>query len=357
MSNNQQPWIHSLKLDSTFILLPPFITLLLVAFLPDEYKSGDAMPARAWVGLVLRIDVAHVYSTLYRTYFDKDMQQQHRSLLINIPLLAFIGGVLLYTISAMAFWRIMAYIAVFHFIRQQYGFVRLYGRKENTPRYSRIIDGIAIYAATVYPILYWHLSGQRNFDWFVQGDFYYFRSDILLYAGTVVYITAGIVYLVKETVYSYKSRTFNLPKNMIVAGTWLSWYFGIVHFNGDIAFTALNVISHGIPYMALIWVYGKRKTDKQPQQAGSFLRMVFSSYGVVLFLLLIFALSYLEEGIWDALVWNDHRQIFGAFYFMPQIKSSTLLAIIVPLLTLPQLTHYIIDGFIWKVRSSSELKE
>lgn len=357
MSNDKQPWIHSQTLDSVFILLPPFITLLIVAILPEHYKSGDIMPALAWVGLVLLVDVAHVYSTLYRTYFDKEMQLQHQNLLINIPLLAFIGSVLVYSISAMAFWRIMAYIAVFHFIRQQYGFLRLYSRKENTSKYNRLIDGIAIYAATIYPILYWHLSGQRNFDWFVQGDFYYFKSDMLLYASTALYVAVCITYVIKEAVYSLKNNTFNLPKNMVVAGTWLSWYFGIVYFNGDIAFTALNVLSHGIPYMALIWVYGKRKTNKQPQQAGSFLRAVFSSYGIVIFLLVIFGLSYLEEGIWDAMVWNDHRQVFSAFYFLPHIKSSTILAIVVPLLTLPQLTHYIIDGFIWKVRSSSELKE
>ncbi|HLP51512.1 MAG TPA: hypothetical protein VK154_11545 [Chitinophagales bacterium] len=352
MNNSKQPWLHSLGIDSLFILLPPFATLAIIALLPEKFKNQEGMTTAIWVSLVLLIDVAHVYSTLYRTYFDKEMHHKHRNLLINIPLLAFIGGVLLYSIGAMVFWRVLAYIAVFHFIRQQYGFIRLYSRKETPNRINRTIDALAVYAATIYPVLHWHLSGKRNFDWFVEGDFYYFKSDFLLYVGTYLYIGIFLLYLGKETLQSFRSRTFNLPKNLLMAGTFISWFFGIVYFNGDVAFTALNVISHGIPYMALIWIFGKRKAEQKKEQTSILLRAVFSSYGIVLFLLILFFFSFVEEGVWDALVWNDHKDVFGAFYFLPQVKTNLLLAVIVPLLTLPQLTHYIIDGFIWKVRAS-----
>jgi hypothetical protein len=37
--------------------------------------------------------------------------------------------------------------------------------------------------------------------------------------------------------------------------------------------------------------------------------------------------------------------------FLPSFPlSDTALGIIVPLLALPQITHYIIDGFIWKIK-------
>jgi len=48
------------------------------------------------------------------------------------------------------FWRAMAYLAVFHFVRQQYGFLRLYSRQE-IPSISTKIDSITIYFTTITP--------------------------------------------------------------------------------------------------------------------------------------------------------------------------------------------------------------
>ena len=46
----------------------------------------------------------------------------------------------------------MAYTAAYHFVRQQYGFMRIYSRKEAANKYYRVIDAITIYAATIYPL-------------------------------------------------------------------------------------------------------------------------------------------------------------------------------------------------------------
>jgi hypothetical protein len=43
-----------------------------------------------------------------------------------VPLLGFAIGVALYSEGELVFWRALAYLAVFHFIRQQYGWVALY---------------------------------------------------------------------------------------------------------------------------------------------------------------------------------------------------------------------------------------
>lgn len=350
MMEKKQPWIYSPAIDSVFILLPAFLALLVVMLFPSFFGMEEGMPVAAWIILILLIDVAHVYSTLYRTYFDKDTFQQHRSVLINIPLFAWIAGVIIYSIDGMLFWRLLAYLAVFHFIRQQYGFMRIYSRKEADHKLSRIIDQVAVYYATLYPILFWHLHAPRNFNWFIEGDFIHFRSEWLAVCAQALYFIVIAVYLVKEIAVTIKYSHFNIPRNAIIIGTFLSWYFGIVHFNGDLAFTTLNVVSHGIPYMALVWIYGKKKySPDKPVSEQHINFRVFGRYGIALFLLIIFVLAFLEEGLWDAMVWNDHKSVFGMFSFLPSISDNKLLAFIVPLLALPQLTHYIIDGFIWKI--------
>lgn len=344
---NQQPWLNTPVSDLVFILSPPFVSLLLVLLFPAQFKVTNAMPLQYWLMLVVFVDVAHVYSTLYRTYFNPSAIQK-KYLLTLIPLGCYIVGVILYQLDSLWFWRILAYLAVFHFIRQQYGFMRLYSRKETTSKTVKIIDKITIYTATLYPILYWHVKGDRNFNWFINGDFYYFSSPWLLKCSSWIYLLVITVYLLKEMIELLKGRAFNLPRNLLVLGTFLSWYFGIVYFNGDMAFTTLNVISHGIPYMALIWFFEKKRYHQQPKQRNKVLKLSFGHYGVLLFILIIVGLAYIEEGLWDGFVWREHERAFALFAQLPVIENTTLLAFLVPLLSLPQSTHYVLDGFIWK---------
>lgn len=348
----RQPWIYSLFVDSIFIIAPAFLSLVVVALFPSYFLEEKETNLYEWVGLVLFIDVAHVYSTLYRTYFDKETFEKQKSLLINIPLFCFIVGVILYELDGMLFWRALAYVAVFHFIRQQYGFMRIYSRKEELPKYFSYVDTFAIYYATIYPILFWHLSGPRNFNWFVQGDFYYFKNRELVNMFTIIYFITIAIYCVKEAVCIYRYHAFNLPRNLIIAGTFLSWYLGIIYYNGDLIFTLINVVSHGIPYMALIWIYGKKKYRNS--STGNGVGIFFRNYGLLFFLTALFVFAYIEEGFWDALVWNDHKEFFSSFYFLPKLNDRHLLAIVVPLLSLPQVTHYVLDGFIWKLSSDKD---
>jgi len=124
------------------------------------------------------------------------------------------------------------------------------------------------------------------------------------------------------------------------------------------AFTLLNVVSHGIPYMAMIWLDGSRQyagpsVEPQPSprvqpQPGVLLKKIFSRYGIVLFLGIIFFLAYFEEGLWDMTVWKEHVSLFSVFHLFGHRLHGNWLTLVVPLLALPQITHYVIDGFIWR---------
>lgn len=348
-----QPWIYAAAVDLIFILSPPFLSLFIIFLFPAYFQNNSDMPSWAWLVLVLLVDVAHVYSTLYRTYFDKETFTKQKNTLLGIPFFSFIIGVVVYSIDALLFWRLLAYMAVFHFVRQQYGFLRIYSRKEQKGSLSNVIDTVAIYTATLYPIVFWHLHTDRNFNWFIKGDFYYFESEWFLPVASVLYWAIIAIYLLKEIVFVLQQSTINVPRNLVVIGTFVSWYFGIVHFNGDLAFTLLNVVSHGVPYMALVWIYGRKKYQTSSRKLPKKMRLVFTSYGILLFLFVIFLLAYLEEGMWDALVWNEHPNLFYLFTFLPRITEKQALSFLVPLLALPQTTHYILDGFIWKISKDS----
>ena len=350
---HKQPWIGKPLTEIVFILLPPFASLAFIFLFPSLFQNNKSIPDQWWITLILLIDVAHVYSTLYRTYFDKQTFRKQRILLLGIPFITFICGVLLYSMSSILFWRLLAYTAVYHFVRQQYGFLRVYSRKEAKKDWYHRIDTLTIYAATIYPLLYWHLGSNRNFNWFVNGDFLKLKSAIILDISTIVYVLTITVYIIKEIVFCAVIKSINLPRIIVILGTILSWYFGIIYFNGDMAFTLLNVVSHGVPYMALMWLYGKKNYATGESKAGNFLKLVFSQYGIVIFIGVIFLFAYIEEGLWDVTVWKEHGNIFRAFHFMEVNVSDALLAFLVPLLAVPQVTHYVIDGYIWRIRQDN----
>jgi hypothetical protein len=333
-----QPWLYSAKADSVFILAPAFVVTLGAALCASWFQAPETTSPLMWLMLVVGVDVAHVYSTLYRTYLDRGEAGRYRGLLTGIPIACWVGGVMLYAAGRMTFWHVLAYLAVFHFVRQQYGFLRLYARREEQTLLRRRVEGAAIYLATLYPLIYWH-THPRHFSWFLEGDFFRLPFPAIERVALAAYVTALGAYVVLNV----RERCGNWPKHLVLAGTVVSWYTGIVVYDGDLVFTATNVVAHGVPYMALVWFYERKKSRGR----GGFFRPGM----VPIYLGILVVVAYLEEGLWDALVWRDHTQFYQWLAFLPQIHEPALLALLVPLLAVPQATHYVLDGFIWRLRS------
>jgi len=352
MRRRTQPWIASAGADLGFIVGPAFFITAAVVLLRDQVAEISAIPPWLWLLLIIGVDVSHVYSTIFRTYLDREELKKRQALYILAPLGVWVAGVALYSISGLAFWRVLAYLAVFHFIRQQYGFMMIYARRERQrPKVTRYIDQAAIYLATVFPLVYWH-SHPRAFSWFIDGDFLELHAPWLSPLTAGLYAGVMAAYILKEVFYSFREKTINLPKNLLLLGTALSWGVGIVVFNNDLAFTATNVVAHGVPYMALIWIYGRNR-EQVPEKASyvvPFVSRLFSWKMLPFYFLLLFALGFAEEGLWDGFIWREqgHEGIFKGFRALPPVDSGDMMVWLVPLLSLPQSVHYILDAVIWK---------
>ncbi|NOS55356.1 MAG: hypothetical protein HOP37_03760 [Cyclobacteriaceae bacterium] len=337
---SKQPWLGNARIETWFILLPPLAPLVLLFFFQSYFATANNVSTIWLLVLVLGIDVSHVYSTTFRFYWEPSLLKKYRTHLVIIPIAALAIGTVLHFIDALFFWRILAYMAVFHFVRQQYGFMRLYARQETQNRLNKTIDMASIYAATLYPLLYWHIHRTSDLSWFIAGDFFDLSFIAPISVGlAVVYLLILTIYVAKEAAISIKSHQFNVPKNLVMLGTYASWYVGIITAKGDLTFTLMNVVAHGIPYMALVWLYGHR------EKKVFSLTIPWRQIGVFIGCLLL--LAYLEETLWDILIWKDHPNIFPFFQGLPR-PSAWVVSILVPLLSLPQITHYVIDGFIWK---------
>ena len=344
------PWLFGKRAD--FLLFGGSAGVALL-FLGIGHVTGlldeDAPP---WLFLiaVVGVDVAHVWSTGWRVLSEGRAASRRLWLYAGVPIAAWCAGVLAYSVSPLFFWRVLAYLAVFHFVRQQYGWVSLYRRKNGEGHDGRLLDAAAIYGATLTPLLFWHAHLPRKFQWFLRGDFLSGLPEGVSRAAFVVYAGIFAAWVGKELARARANRPVSWGKILIVFSTAATWFLGIVAFDSDYAFTVLNVFVHGIPYMGLVWFTSKARAETR-REAGEAPSLVDRmAPRLVPFIAPLLLVAFLEEWGWDRLVWHDHAVLFPGPALNP---GALLLALIVPLLALPQATHYVWDAFLWKVKPAN----
>ena len=347
-------WLFSPRVDLG-VFLGSAVAALAALWVGARFGAleGDA-PEWSWVPAVLLIDVAHVYATGFRVYLDAEELKRRVWLYALVPALALVAGIALYSESERMFWRALAYLAVFHFVRQQYGWVALYrARMGERDRAGWWVDAAAIYLATIYPLVYWHAHLPRRFWWFLAGDFAGLPTLVERIVQPVYWLALGIYAL--RSVYGWSIRGVGNPgKDIVVVTTAVCWYVGIVAFNSDYAFTVTNVITHGVPYMALVYWHARTRRAAMSGASGDsrgnapyrlLTRNVFA------FLMTLWLLAYVEELLWDRGVWHERGWLFGAGAWA---SAASLKGVLIPALALPQITHYVLDGFIWRRKNNPQ---
>lgn len=320
--------------------------------LVDPRPASEEAGLGLWIAGVLLVDVAHVWASLYRTYLDPVARRLHRKRLVVTPLLCLWLGVLLHLESPRWFWGVLAYVAIFHFIKQHVGFAMIYLRAGGeTPRDRRLVE-LAIWAGTLGPVLWWHAHLPTRFVWFVPGDLLTGLPSWVGVAALALELPVWLAFAVRS-VQLHGRRHRLVPWLVLVPA--INWHLGIVVFDDDRIFTITNVFLHGVPYLALVWVAGGRRRVEQAlapaRRAARGVALVLAAYYG-----LLVALALAEEALWDRLVWHDHPALFGDSAALD--VHPLVMAVIVALLTVPQATHYVLDRYIWRVGPSNpELAE
>ena len=340
-------WLFSAPIDLAVFGGTALVAIALVALGP-ALGVGRSAPEWSWITGVLLVDVAHVWSTTFVVYLDP-VEWRRRPLLYALtPVAAFAIGVALYAWGPGPFWRAIAYLAVFHFIRQQYGWVMMYrARNGERDRIGRWLDGATVYLATLYPLVWWHAHLPRGFAWMRDGDFIGGVPVWVADAVGVAYAAALVVYVARAAWQLVRRESVSWGKHLVVAATAVCWYVGIVSTNTDYTFTVTNVFIHGVPYIALVFFYARAAAREAPRSAGA----KVLGRGVVAFLATLWVVAYVEELLWDRMLWHDREWLFGAGF---DLGASGAL-IIAPLLAVPQLTHYFLDGFLWRRSANPRL--
>ena len=343
-----RPWLFSRNLDIAAFGGSALLSLALVAVgVPLGLIDKDA-PEWAWIATVLLVDVAHVWGSLLLVYTDRQELARRPLLYALAPLLSLTVATALASESEAWFWRALAYLAVLHFVRQQVGWVKLYrARARDVAGVGAFVDVGATYAAALGPLVWWHAHLPASFSWFVQGDFV---AGLPAACGTAALVleAAFLTAYAVRAARRFTAGRGNPGMDLVVASTALLWWLGIVALRSDYVFTVTNVIAHGVPYVVLIAWTGRRRRERGLSVA------VALRFGAGALVLALWACAFVEEGAWDVLVWHERPSLWPVAL---HVDLSSWRWVVLPLLALPQMTHYVLDGFLWKRRDNPVLAD
>ena len=308
--------------------------------------AGWPLPPWAWLVVVLLIDVAHVYASLWRTWAQPGEVRRRPGLYLVMPVVVWLGLITLAALGPGWFWTVLAYVAVFHFVRQQWGVAALYRLRAGLPGRGpgAQLEKAAHYAVTLWPVVWWHAHLPRPFSWFTDTDFLRGLPVEVAWLSLPVAVAAVVLHIG----WRWREGGWSLGRDLWLLTTAAVWGLGICGVQGDAAFTLPNVVHHGVPYFVLVWWTGHVAHQRGLPTAAA--GRPFVRAGLALFLAPLFLFAAVEEWAWDRLMWLEHAELFGSF--SPELGPGAT-ALVLGTLSLPQVVHYILDGFIWRMDGSN----
>jgi hypothetical protein len=269
------------------------------------------------------VDIPHLYSTFFRAYSSPDIMKNWSNLVIIGPVIIFLLliGFNQYPDQILL---VMTYCAIFHGIRQQYGWL-VYSTKrdEDKNKLDQILDGIVIYAITL-PIVIWYHCHHWGEGWIGLGGKLIPIYNPLIGEIALLFQSFFItIYLIRQIYVFFVKKTFNLTKFVVVASTWVGWHFFLYWINPPYCGIGPAIL-HTLPYLYLFFfVFSKTKKEVSKK-----LNLQVAVYLAFICLALITNIAGS----------NSHR--FNKF----SILITAILG------TLP-FSHYLLDAYIWKTSS------
>jgi hypothetical protein len=324
--------IFSKRVDFAIFTVPVIVGLGLSLFFLGERTPKFSMvqtefilrPALFYHYFILFLDIPHVYATVVRLGVERDQYLKAKILFIGLPLLALLIVSLLAEKNQIWGWRFIAYLNIWHTLRQQWGFVSLSNKKFGTDtKLNRWLDQSAIYLMTLFPVLWLH-SQPIDGGWLVVGDIpRLFQGDYIHYFHWA-YMVLIACYFAYFFLQSEKQGKVNWTKLNILVTTMVAWYVGIVVMWER---TWMIDLQHAVPYLYLVYFYGRKNWGERNKlfQGTAF------NVGVK-FQVLLIALSV------------------GIYFFPLALNDYLPAGIALGLMMFFPMTHYLLDGFMWKSR-------
>src|SRR2546421_8273024 len=211
------------------------------------------------VGWAILIDAPHVFGTFSRTYFDRSEWKSRKRLMLGSLLFFIVGPTMVLVGAGLTFFFIAALWAYYHLVKQHYGFMVLYKKKNNDlAPVDNMLDRWLLMFAFNYPFVAF-IAGDPNAMARVPAIL---RSGVnaiamLLLIGTIV---LGIGWLARQIQRAFLRQPLNLPKYLLLlAAIPMHWIALMTPMPAKpIALVAILTIYHNLQYHRLIWFHNQK---------------------------------------------------------------------------------------------------
>ena len=304
-------------------------------------------------GWAILIDAPHVFGTFSRTYFDKSEWKTRKRLMLGSLLFFVVGPLMVLLGAGFTFFFIAALWAYYHLVKQHYGFMVLYKKKNNDlARVDNVLDRGLLMFAFNYPFVAFIANDPAAMARVPS----ILRSGVnvvalLLLTGTIV---LGIAWLTRQIQRAVVGEPLNVPKYLLLAAAIpMHWIALMTPMPAKpIALVAILTIYHNLQYHRLIWFHNQKYVrsadDARAPQAG----MPELRYGPAAFISrrLMF---YIAFGILFGIIYQGPRQYLGYLNLHTgdsPAALSTPIQLGVAFLWGYAFIHYYLDSKIWRVR-------
>src|SRR6266853_4134008 len=162
-------------------------------------------------GWAILIDAPHVFGTLSRTYFDRSEWKTRKRLLLGSLLFFVVGPVMVLLGAGFTFFFIAALWAYYHLVKQHYGFMVLYKKKNHDlAPVDNALDRLLLLFAFNYPFVAF-IARDPEAMTRVPASLRFGVNGLatILLAGT---ITLFVAWLIRQLQRAWFRESLNLPK-------------------------------------------------------------------------------------------------------------------------------------------------
>jgi hypothetical protein len=280
------------------------------------------------------IDAPHVFGTFSRTYFDREERRARPRLLWGSLFFFAVGPLMVFAHLALVFFFLAALWAYYHLVKQHYGFMVLYKKKNNDlAPVDNALDRLFLLVAMTYPFVAF-VARDPEATARVPSSI---TGALGTLSTTLLFITVAItlVWIGRQLQRAFHGQPLDAPKYLLLAAAipmhWIVLLTPMPH--KTVAIVAILTIYHNLQYHRLIWFHNKKYAGARERHGAAELisrrLLYYVAFGVLF-------------GLWYQLP----RRLVGEAYGQQSLAGALAASFFWGY----AFVHYYLDSKIWRVR-------
>ncbi len=287
------------------------------------------------------IDAPHVFGTFSRTYFDRTERRARKRLLWGSLAFFLVGPVMVLAGAGLVFFFLAALWAYYHLIKQHYGFMVLYKKKnDDLALVDNALDRLLLLLAFTYPFVAFVVTDAEAMARVPPAVYALLGSTAK--ALLVMTLVVALVWIARQIQRAVSGLALNVPKYLLLAAAipmhWVVLLTPMPH--KPLAIVAILTIYHNLQYHRLIWFHNRKYAEGEDRR---------ERYGAAE-LISRRLLYYLGFGLLFGLWYQGPRQYTLAHLINTNQKETFGIQLAASFFWGYAFIHYYLDSKIWRVR-------